>query len=154
MIRSLFKLGLMAVVCIVIYNYFFGSNTEKEQSKKIFQGVGNVFTEVRGLVSSEKDKFDGGKYDSALGKMQDVIGRLRTHASATNDPALEKQVAQLEQRKKDLQQKVDATQANGNAGFQKAADKAKEYSAMAQQMEALTNDIQRLVNTKAAPSEQ
>ena len=54
MIRSLFKLGLMAVVCIVIYNYFFGSNTEKEQSKKIFQGVGNVFTEVRGLVRDRK----------------------------------------------------------------------------------------------------
>ncbi len=152
MIRSLLKLVLLAVVCIVIYNYFFGTATEKEQSRRIFKGVGNVFTEVRGLVRSEKDKFDAGKYDAALNKMQDVLQRLKSHASETNDAELKRQVAQLEQRKNNLEQKVEAMPSD--TGFQKAADKVKQYSEMARQLENLTNDIQSLVNTQASAAEQ
>lgn len=152
MIRSLLKLVLLAVVCIVIYNYFFGSATEKEQSRRIFKGVGNVFTEVRGLVRSEKDKFDAGKYDAALNKMQDVLQRLKSHANETNDTDLKRQVAQLEQRKNNLEQKVEAMPSD--TGYQKAADKVKQYSDMARQLENLTNDIQSLVNTQASAAEQ
>lgn len=152
MIRSLLKLALLAVVCIVIYNYFFGSVSEKDQSRRIFKGVGGVFTEMRGLVRSEKDKFDAGKYDAALGKMQDVIQRLRSHATETNDPELKRQVAQLEQRKNALEQKVDAMPSD--TGFQKSADKVKQFSDMAKQLESLTNDIQSVVNTQASKAEQ
>ncbi len=152
MIRSLLKLVLLAVVCIVIYNYFFGDATEKEQSRRIFKGVGSVFTEVRGLVRSEKDKFDAGKYDVALNKMQDVIQRLKSHATETNDPELKRQVAQLEQRKNALEQKVDAMPTD--TGYQKTADKVRQFSDMAKQLESLNNDIQSLVNTQASTSEQ
>ena len=152
MIRSLLKLALLAVVCIVIYNYFFGSASEKDQSRRIFKGVGGVFTEMRGLVRSEKDKFDAGKYDAALSKMQDVIQRLRSHATETNDPELQRQVAQLEQRKNALEQKVDALPSD--TGFQKSADKVKQFSDMAKQLESLTNDIQSIVNSQATTAEQ
>jgi hypothetical protein len=69
MIRSLLKLGLMAVICIVIYNRFFGTETEKDQSKRIFKGVGNVFTEVRTLVKSEREKFDAWQNARCFGKL-------------------------------------------------------------------------------------
>ena len=152
MIRSLFKLALLAIVCIVIYNYFFGSASEKDQSRRIFKGVGGVFTEMRWLVRSEKDKFDAGKYDAALAKMQDVIQRLRSHATETNDPELKRQVAQLEQRKNALEQKVDAMPSD--TGYQKSADKVKQFSDMAKQLESLTNDIQSIVNSQATTAEQ
>jgi hypothetical protein len=155
MIRSLLKLGLLAVVCIVCYNYFFGDANEKNQSKRIFKGVGAVFTEVRGLVSSERDKFDAGKYDTALGKMQDVLGKLKSHAADSNDGNLQRQIAQLEQRKAQLEQKVNTTQTNvDNNRYQKAGDKVREFSQMAQQIESLTNDIQSLVNSVAPANEQ
>jgi hypothetical protein len=154
MIRSLLKLGLVAVVCIVIYNFFFGTTTEKDQSKRIFKGVGSVFTEVRSLVQSERGKFDAGKYDAALGKMQDILGNLRNHASDNKDVNLQRQIAQLEQRKAKLEQEVNATaQPNNNTGFQKAGDKVKHYTDMAKQMETLTNDLQNLVK-QVAPEEQ
>jgi cytochrome c556 len=145
MIRSLLKMALLAVVCIVCYNRFFGSDNEKEQSKRIFKGVGNVFTEVRGLVRTEKDKFDAGKYDAALGKMGDVLGQLKTHAGSSNDAQLNRQIADLERRKTQLQHDVDASPAT-DTGFQKSADKVKKYTDMARQMENLTTDIQKLVN--------
>lgn len=153
MIRSLLKLALLAMVCIVCYNRFFGNETEKEQSKRIFKGVGNVFTEVRDLARTEKDKFDAGKYDAALGKMQTVLERLKNHAGESRDPQLNRQIADLERRKAQLQHEVDAAPAT-DTGFQKSADKVKKYSDMARQMESLTSDIQKLVNQVAPASEQ
>ncbi len=152
MIRSLIKLAFIAIICIVVYNRFFGTDTEKEQSQRIFKGVGSVFTEVRGLVSSEKGKFDAGKYDAALDKMQTIIGRLKNHADDKNDSQLNRQIADLERRKAQLQREVDAAPAT-DSGYQKTPDKVKKYSDMAKQMESLANDIQRLVN-KVAPEEQ
>lgn len=153
MIRSLLKLAFVAIICIVVYNRFFGNDSEKEQSKRIFKGVGNVFTEVRDLARSEKDKFDGGKYDAALGKMQNVIERLKNHAGEKNDSQLNRQIADLERRKAQLQREVDAVPPT-DTGFQKSADKIKKYGDMAKQMESLTNDIQRLVNQVAPADEQ
>jgi cytochrome c556 len=153
MIRSLLKLAFVAVICIVCYNRFFGSDKEQEQSKRIFKGVGNVFTEVRDLARSEKDKFDGGKYDAALGKMQTVLERLKNHAGDVNDTKLNGQIADLERRKAQLQREIDAAPPT-DTGFQKAPDKLKKYTDLARQMESLTNDIQRVVNSVSAASEQ
>ncbi len=154
MIRSLLKLALMAVVCIVIYNRFFGSDVEKDQSKRIFKGVGNVFTEVRDLVRTERGKFDAGKYDVALGKMQGILENLKNHASDNKDVNLQRQIAQLEQRKHALENQVNQTpQPNkSDTGYQKSADRMKQYADMAKQMENLTNDIQNLVK-QVAPEE-
>ena len=153
MIRSLLKLAFIAVICIVVYNRFFGNENEKAQSQRIFKGVGNVFTEVRDLARSEKDKFDAGKYDVALNKMQGVIERLKNHAGDANNTQLDRQIADLERRKAQLQRQVDAAPAT-DTGFQKSADKVKHYGDMARQMESLTNDIQRLVNQVAPANEQ
>lgn len=156
MIRSLLKLALMAVVCIVIYNRFFGSDVEKDQSKRIFKGVGNVFTEVRDLVRMERGKFDAGKYDAALDKMQGVLENLKNHASTNKDASLQQQIAVLEKRKATLENQVGTTataQSNKtDTGYQKGADKVKQYADMAKQMENLTNDIQKLVK-QVAPEE-
>jgi cytochrome c556 len=153
MIRSLLKLAFVAVICMVCYNRFFGTAKEKEQSQRIFKGVGSVFTEVRDLARTEKDKFDGGKYDAALGKMQTVLERLKNHAGEANDTQLDRQIAALEQRKAQLQREIDAAPAT-DSGFQKAPDKVKKYTDLARQMESLTNDIQRVVNAVSPTSEQ
>ena len=153
MIRSLLKLAFVAIICIVVYNRFFGDVKEQEQSKRIFKGVGNVFSDVRDLARSEKDKFDGGKYDAALDKMQTILGRLKNHADDKNDSQLNRQIADLERRKAQLQREVDSAPPT-DTGYQKAADKVKKYNDMAKQMESLTNDIQRLVNQVAPANEQ
>jgi hypothetical protein len=156
MIRSLLKLGFLAIVCILIYNYLFGTSTEKEQSKRVFKGVGTVFTEVRDLVRSERDKFDGGKYDKALNGMQNVLERLKNHAGETQDSDLDRKIAQLEKRKRELERQVEAQEQpkNTNTGFQKTADRVKQASEMTRQLESLTNDIQNLVNSVASPADQ
>lgn len=84
MIRSLIKLGLLVVIGIVIYNYFFGTPEEQESSKQVFAKSKEAFVKVKDvgkdvfiLLSSEKQKFDAGKYDVAIQKMGTILTDLK-----------------------------------------------------------------------------
>ena len=61
--KSILKLALILVVGILIYNYFLGTDEEKQQSKEIFTEVRDLGKAAWGLLKSEKEKFDEGKYD-------------------------------------------------------------------------------------------
>jgi hypothetical protein len=64
MIRFLLKIGIFLVVGILIYNYFWGDNSEKAQSKAVFGEMRDVVVSVSGLLKTEKQKYNAGKYDS------------------------------------------------------------------------------------------
>ncbi len=151
MIRFLVRIALFGLICLVCYNYFFGKADEKAQSQRIFQGVGSVFSEVRGLVRNERDK---GTFDKALTKMDDVLQKLKTHAENTNDPNLKQQVVTLENRKSQIQENNNAQKsANDNTGVGgNMRDKSKTSDGVAHDIELLTNDIQKLVN-RVAPGQ-
>ncbi len=176
MIRSLLKLGLLALVCIVIYRYFFGTTEQKAQSKRIFNGVETVFVEARDIVRDEREKFDKGKYDKALDKLQDAIQRLKSHANETNDASLKSRVADLERRKNDLERNIDAIDAEpipkgqntGNKPYVGSksgntapppptktpqADKVQKALDASRQIESLATDIESLVKKAQHPSE-
>ena len=77
MIKSAFKLVafllVVLVVGIVAYNYFLGTEEEQENSRRIIDQVRGLGSSVVNLLYSEKEKFDQGKYDSALEKIGDAI---------------------------------------------------------------------------------
>ena len=85
MLRSLLKFGVLLVIGILIYNFFFGSSAEKEQSKKVFGETKVLFNSVRDLVKGEREKFDAGKYDNAVSKVRNVFGKLRETANDNKD---------------------------------------------------------------------
>ncbi len=143
MLRFLFRIAVVVVLCLTVYNYFFGNAIEKDRSKAIFSGVGNVFVEIKNLLSSERDK---GTFDKALSKMDDVLVKLREHASNQNDPNLNKEISALEQRKASLQAKSKTEEIN------KPNDPTHKYSDTAKNMEDLSNDIQKLVK-RVAPDQ-
>ena len=57
MIRFLLKIGIFLVVGILIYNYFWGDNSEKAQSKAVFGEMRDVVVSVSGLLKTEKQKY-------------------------------------------------------------------------------------------------
>lgn len=167
MIRSLIKIGFVVVVGLICYNYFFGTSTEKEQSKRIFSGVGNLFGEVRTLVRGEREKFDAGKYDTALDKMGNVIDRLKTHNATTGDRNVQAEIAQLESRKRQLEQELarveampDTPQNYASKGGttarspQTTSSKLEQAAQLAREMESLNNALQGIVNKVASPEAQ
>ena len=110
MIRSIVKLGLLLVVGILVYNFFFGDETEKEQSRRIFQEVKEVGVAVGDLLKSEKEKFDAGKYDDALTKIEDAFDNLKSKAEDLNDSELLEKVRQLERERERIQRDLDQAQ--------------------------------------------
>lgn len=110
MIRSLFKLAVVAIVAILVYNYFFGTSEEKENSRKVFGQMRGVVVSVADLVKSERAKFDAGKYDAALEKLGGAYRAVREQAQHVDGKVL-KRLDELEKRKSALEQELDSIQA-------------------------------------------
>lgn len=107
MIRFLLKIGLLLVAGILIYNFFFGTDSEKEQSRKVFGQVRGVVVSVGDLLKSERAKFDAGKYDGALEKLGDAYQAVRNGVK-NMDEKVSKRLEELEQRKAALQREVES----------------------------------------------
>lgn len=107
MIRSLLKIGVLLVASILIYNFFFGTDAEKEQSRKVFGQVRGVVVSVGDLLKTERAKFDAGKYDGALEKLGDAYQAVRNGVK-NMDEKVSKRLEELEQRKAALQKEVDS----------------------------------------------
>jgi hypothetical protein len=115
MIRSLLKLLAVAVVCILVYNYFGGTPEEKATSKQIFGQVGQVAKSVGGLIKAERGKITDGKYDAAIDKVTAAIQGLKKDAAATGDAATLQEIERIETRAEALQEESHA-QGSGTSG--------------------------------------
>lgn len=107
MIRFVLKIGAVLVAGILIYNFFFGTSEEKEQSRKVFGQVKDVVVSVSQLVKSEKTKFDAGKYDAALEKLGGAYQAVRGQVQKL-DASFIQRLDELEKRKASLQSEIDS----------------------------------------------
>jgi hypothetical protein len=121
------------VLFILVYNFFFGDSQEQAQSKKIFGEMRDVVVAVGGLLKTEKQKYDAGKYDEALDKLGSAYTALRTQASNL-DPATLRQLQDLEKRKTALQRELNAIE---------KAEQATTGEAQQAQLERRKKDVQR-----------
>jgi type II secretory pathway component PulM len=110
MIRKLINLALLLVVAILIYNFFFGTDEERASSKKVFGQMRGVVTSVAGVVRSERDKFDAGKYDKVMDKLGDAYKTVRDKAQYVDGKVLQR-LGDLEQRKAELEKEIDSIEA-------------------------------------------
>lgn len=115
MIKSLLKLGLLLLAGILVYNYFFGDEAEKAQSKEIFGKVKDVGKDAWALLKTEKSKFDEGKYDGAVDKvgntvesLGDLLGKLSRTAKDLNDSGALDQLGELQAKQQELQERLAA----------------------------------------------
>ena len=108
MIRSILRLAVLLVIGILVYNFFFGTEVEKENSQKVFQEVKEVAVSVKDLIKSEREKFDEGKYDQALSKMGDLFGQLKEKAQEVEDNNYLEKLADLDKKRKELEKDWDA----------------------------------------------
>jgi hypothetical protein len=160
MFRALVKLVLLLVAGILVYNYFFGSADEKEDSKKVFGQVKGVVVSVGQLLKTEKDKFDAGKYDSALNKLGEVYHAVRAQARFLDEKVINR-LDELESRKSDLEKELQEIETNDlqNASpalkkkdpkvekerVEKLADQAKRKAELLRELETLVKDSETLL---------
>jgi cytochrome c556 len=166
MIRSLLKLAVVAIAAVLIYNYFFGTNEEKDKSRQVFGQMRSVVVSVADLVKSERAKFDAGKYDAALDKLGGAYRAIRQQAQHVDDKVL-KRLDDLERRKAELELDLDSIEAgdqqtsstppaNGKktlkpdpkaeqAKAAKSADQQRRKEALQKELEALLRDSDKLL---------
>jgi len=164
MIRSLFKLAILLVLGILIYNYFFGTNSEQEQSKQVFGQMRNVVVSVGQLMKSEKTKYDAGKYDKVLDKLGETYKAVRSRAKYVDEKVLTR-LDELEAKKADLQDDLNkieqgdqqaavaertATTAKPSAKTQattanKAADQQRRKEQLQKELEQLLHESDQLL---------
>jgi len=144
MIRFLLKIGIFLVVGILIYNYFWGDNSEKAQSKAVFGEMRDVVVSVSGLLKTEKQKYNAGKYDQALDKLGDAYVVMRKQA-AKLDKAMMDDLNGLEKRQKSLQKELDSIErAEGKSSTSSIEQTARKQD-LKKEMEALLRDTDKLI---------
>lgn len=166
MIRSLLKLAAVLIAGILVYNFFFGTSAEKENSRKVFGQMRDIVVSVGELVKSERAKFDAGKYDAALEKLGGAYKAIRDQAQHVDAKVL-KRLDDLENRKASLQEDLDnINQEDQNleappakpgkktprpdpkaeqAKATKAADQQRRKEALQKELEALLRDSDTLL---------
>ena len=107
MIRTLLKIGALLVVVLLGYNYFFGDETEKAQSREIVGKVGDLGKDAWNLLKSEREKMREGKYDDALEKLDGLYQNLRGKAEALRDSEALERLRELSERRAELEQMLE-----------------------------------------------
>lgn len=141
MIGFVFKLTVALIVGVLLYNYFFGTPEEQAHSSKTFAQLKEVAVSVGELASSEKGKFDAGKYDAALDKLSVAYTGLREGARAL-DAGVLRQVDELDARRGELKRELDSL---GGEGAADDVEQKRRRQALHDDMRALVRDSDRLL---------
>lgn len=141
MFRFLFRLAVIIIIGLVIYNYFFGNESEKAGSKRILNETKDLFVGIKDLISSEKTKFDAGKYDDALDKIKGVLQKIDRSANKLNADK-KTRLAALQKQHLHLQEELKSVENCNSADQAKQKDKIKEeMDQLMKETEALLKEI-------------
>jgi len=117
--KFLIKAALILIVGILVYNYFWGTPEEKATSTQVYTKVKDLTVSVVDVLKQEKDKFNKGKYDTAIDKVENVISTLRSNKKELSSSE-QNQVEQLNLEKDQLKTDIERT----NKLPEKEADEA------------------------------
>ncbi|MBK8704197.1 MAG: hypothetical protein IPN33_11640 [Saprospiraceae bacterium] len=141
MIRSLLKLAVVLVLAILVYNFFFGSAEEKAQSKEIFSDVRDLGKAAWGLLKSERQKFNDGKYEEAVDKVGGLIDTMKDRAERLKDSDLINKVDKLERKRKALERQLQEDTPENYDASEKAALK-REWEELMRETEDVMNELE------------
>ena len=138
--KTILQILVVVVVFILAYNFFFGTQEEKQNAQEIFQEVKDVGVAVKDLLKAEKEKFDEGKYDNAIAKMRELFQDLESRAREVA-PEYVDEVQNLEQQRKDLQGQLDQAKET----TQDAAEQAKKIDDLNRSLDDLMKKTERIM---------
>lgn len=100
MLRFIISTAFFLVIGLLSYNYFFGTAEEKEQAQEIFSKGAEVVGAGAGLLKSEYQKYQEGKYDETLENVSHLLSRLKDQGGD-----LLEEIESWKQRKDDWEKK-------------------------------------------------
>ncbi len=134
--RSLISLAVTLIIGLLVYNYFFGTEEDKESVPVITQNVNK-------LLNSTKDKYENGEYDEAIKKVGDLFNELKEKAKDFGDDYQER-LAELEREKEALEEKLEDTKNMDNTRSITFTDKSKSEEEIKKELEELLQKVDEL----------
>jgi len=154
MIRSILKLGVLLVVGLVGYNFFFGDATEKAEAKEtiakakdvgktIGKGLLSLAKDGVALVKKERAKFAEGKYDDAMENVGGLLGKMKDRVEGDGGKMLDR-VKELEKAKDALGLKLnDAKDGNGAISKEDRKTLKAEFDELMDETEKVLEEIDK-----------
>ncbi len=139
--RNLLKFIVFAAIGLVSYNYYYGNEVEKARSEKVIDGVKDVFGSIKDLAVAEKEKFDAGKYDKALDKIGNVFKDVKEKSAELGDD-LKDRLANLEDEKEALEERIDEKKKEGLWTEEEQAKTKEEFKDLIKKSEELFKDLE------------
>jgi hypothetical protein len=144
LVRKIVSLAICLAALIVGYNYFWGNKEEQQNAKDIIAQVKGLTGSVVDLLSTEKDKYENGKYDNALVKVKETFAIIRDKATAMGESGSEilDKLGALEQHEQDLRKKLATLDGSESAAADNGSDSpGKSDSDRDQQAEVIRRQI-------------
>lgn len=110
--KFLFRVLILGLILVIGYNYFLGSPAEKQQSQEIVSTLEELGKSISDLIKQEKEKYDQGKYDDAVGKIGKLIQSIKEKAS---DIDLKEKLDRITEKKDMLKQKIEDINDSGTS---------------------------------------
>jgi len=137
MIKAVIKIGLVVLVALVGFNYFFGTPAEKASSRKIVEGVKDVGKTVGGVIKSEKEKLSEGKMDRVIEDLGNWVERIK--GKAQDNPAVKEKAGKLDDMLKLLNEEMKLLK-------EEKGTESKERRALRKKMRKVEDEIQKLAD--------
>ncbi len=108
MLGRLIKWVLIIIIGILVYNYFYGTEEEKQQTAKIFNQTRAVGESIVGFVSDETQKVKDGKYNDVIDNITDFVEKLKSDENAQEVEAIQSDLQDAQEKYRATDQSRDS----------------------------------------------
>jgi len=98
--KTIIKLLIFALLCLLVYNYFYGDEQERETSSQVVDHAKQLGLSLWEMVLTEKDRFSDGKHHEIMENIGSTIGFIQENRVAMN--ISDDQIEDLEKHKGEL----------------------------------------------------
>lgn len=114
MLGRLIKWALIVIIGVLVYNYFYGTEEEKQQSEAIFNQTRAVGQSIVGFVTDETQKVKDGKYNDVIDNISEFLGQLKSEENAKEVENIESDLREAKENYDSKEQSADSLESQLN----------------------------------------